>query len=246
MWKNIGYDQCLSFINCQVRPGKAGGRRVSVGRPTVTISRLTGAGARTVASKLADYLQLRAPGECLWTVFDRNLMERVLEDHHLPKRLADFLPEAHQSMIRDALEELLGLHPSHWTVVQQTAETILRLAQMGGVILVGRGASIITRKLDNVFHVRLVGALETRLARVRAVHDLDHDTALAFIQKEDSGRRRYLKDHYAHDIDNPLLYHLVINTDRIGCEEAARLIGDEVVRRFPPERHRAPDNVGSG
>ena len=28
-----------------------------------------------------------------WTIFDRNLVERVLEDHDLPARLAKFMPE---------------------------------------------------------------------------------------------------------------------------------------------------------
>ena len=57
----------------------------------------------------------------------------------------------------------MGLHPSSWTLVQQTNATILQLAQMGNVILVGRGATVITSKLNNVFHVRLVGSLEKRI-----------------------------------------------------------------------------------
>ncbi len=237
MWKNIGYEQCLSFINCQLRPG--GSRVRAAVRPAITISRLAGSGGRTIASKLAEYLQTHAPVDCPWTVFDRNLLEKVLEDHHLPKRMADLMPENHKPMLGDMLEELLGVHPASWTLVQQTAETILRLARMGYVILVGRGANIITSKLENVLHVRLVGSLEKRAEQARQVYEFDKKSALEWIHKQDKGRRRYLSEHFGKDIDDPLLYHMVINTDRVSYDDAARLIGNEVIHRFHLERQVA-------
>lgn len=183
---------------------------------------MTGSGGRTVAAQLAEYLQSHVPGHCHWTVFDRNLMEKVLEDHHLSKHIAEFLPEKHKSMLADAVEELLGLHPSSWTLVQQTTETILHLAQMGYVILVGRGANVVTRELENVFHVRLVGSLEKRTERVQQVYDLGQFDALEFLKNEDKGRKRYLKEHFGKDIDDPSLYHLVINTDRVRITRPCR------------------------
>lgn len=235
MWRNIGYEQCLSYINCQLRPG-AGRSGVQISNPpSITISRMAGAGGRTIASNLVTYLQQRAPADCHWTVFDRELLEKVLEDHRLPKRMADYMPENHKSMLGDMLEELLGLHPSAWTIVQHTAETILRLAHMGHVILVGRGANIITRSLERVFHIRLIGSLERRIERVEQVYGLERKNAIEFIQLQDKGRRRYIKDNFGKDIDDPLLYHLVLNTDLVSADDATRLIGDEVIHRFPVE-----------
>ncbi len=235
MWKNIGIEKCLSFINCQLRPESAGGPPRPAVRPAVTISRMTGAGGRTVAAKLAEYLQVHAPGSCEWTVFDRNLMEKVLVDHHLPQRIAEYVPENHKSYLGDTLEELLGLHPSSWSLIQQTAETIWHLAHLGHVILVGRGATVITAKLPNVFHVRLVGSLEARLEQAQRVYHIDRAAALEMIKTEDRGRRRYLKEHFGKDVDDPLLYNLIVNTDRIPHNEAARLIGDAVVHAFQLE-----------
>jgi len=230
MWKNIGYEQCLSFISCQLRPGGPAGFVQPV-RPAVTISRMTGSGGRTVASELVEYLRPRSPAD-RWTVFDRNLIEKVLEEHHLPKRIAEFMPENHKPLIGDALEEILGLHPDSWTLVHQTAETILRLAKIGNVILVGRGANVITAGLKNAFHVRLIGSLAKRVERVEEVYDLDRRDAARFIHKQDKGRARYLKEHFGKQIDDPLLYHLTINTDHTGYTEAARVIGEAVIRRF--------------
>lgn len=232
MWKNIGYEQCLSFINCQLSPARTSSRVGSLIRPAITISRMEGAGGRTIASQLGEYLQSQAPAECQWTIFDKQLIERALEDHHLPRRIAEFMPENHRSMITDMMEELLGLHPSSWTLAHQTMETIMHLAKMGNVILLGRGASVIASKLENAFHVRLIGSLEKRVERVQKAYKLDQRSALEFIHKEDKGRRRYLKEFFDRDIDDPLLYHLIINTDRTPYEDVTKLIGDEVIRRF--------------
>lgn len=238
MWKNIGLEQCLSFINCQLGSVPRGGGASPI-KPSITISRMAGAGGRTVAAQLAEYLQTKVPQPAPWTVFDRKLVEQVLEDHHLSQRVAGYMPENHKPMLADIFEELLGLHPSAWTLFHQTAETILRLAQMGNVILLGRGASVITSRLDSIFHVRLVGSLEKRVARVQLAYAFDRPTAIEFVNREDKGRRRYLKENLHEDIDNPLLYDLMINTDRIQCETTARLIGDEVIRRFQLDRYEA-------
>ena len=108
----------------------------------------------------------------------------------------------------------------------------MHLAQMGYVILVGRGGNVITGTLPNAFHVRLVGSLEKRIGHAQEVRNLDRQAALEWVKKEDMGRRRYVKENYDKDIDDPLLYHLVLNTDLIHYNDAARLIGDEVIKRF--------------
>ena len=240
MLHNIGYEKCLSFINYQLSPSARSSVEPQV-KPAITISRLTGAGGHSVAGKLAEYLQANVPGHAPWTVFDRQLVEKVLEDHHLSKRVAEYMPENHRSMLTDMFEELLGLHPSDWTLVHQTVETILKLADMGNVILVGRGAAVVTSKLDNVFHVRLVGSIEKRTEQVQKIYGYDRKTAIKFINREDKGRKRFLKEHFEEDAENPLLYDLGINTDRISYDEAARLIGDEVIRRFHLDRREVTE-----
>ncbi len=231
----VALEKCRSFVSSLLKGKNKPEQMQRFLRqgPAVTISRQTGSGSSVVAEKLADYLQAQAPGpHCAWTVFDRNLVEQVLEEHNLPRKLAQFMPEEHLSFIQDAMEELVGLHPSTWTLVHQTAETILHLAQVGHVILVGRGASRITAKTPNAFHVRLVGSLERRVAHVAKLYRYDLEKALQFVRKTDRGRRRYLRENFSFDADDPLSYHLVINTDRIAYEEAARIIGEAALRHF--------------
>jgi cytidylate kinase len=232
---SIGLDRCLSFINTQLRNGKATNVLKHEGHiRAVTISRQAGCGATAVAERLAGLLQAQTPGdEAHWTVFDKNLVERVLEEHHLPQRFARFMPESWSSEIQDTLDELFGLHPPSWILVRQTAETILRLAKLGNVIIIGRAANIITAKLDSVFHVRLVASLENRIKHIQENDHVDRKAAVEFIEREDKGRKRYLRKHYHKDINDPLVYHLVINTDLIGYDAAAQLIGKMVKEKRP-------------
>ena len=231
MSSEIGAERCLSFINAQLRNGAARNGERGDGRiKAVTISRQAGCGATEVAQRLAEHLQTRTPEvEPHWTVFDKNLVEKVLEEHNLPQRLAKFMPESWTSEVADTIDELFGLHPPSWVLVRQTAETILRLAKLGNVIIVGRGANIITGRIDSVFHVRLVASVQSRVRRVQQSGGLGREAALEFIEREDRGRKRYVRKHYGKDVNDPLLYHLVINTDLIGYGRTAQLIGAMVV-----------------
>jgi cytidylate kinase len=202
----------------------------SLHRFAVTISRQTGSGAHAVGEMLAKYLQGQSPkGSSPWRLFDRDLAEKVLEDHNLPRRYTRFMPEDRVSEVAETMDELFWAHPPSSSLVRQTAETILRLAQEGNVILIGRGANVVTSKLDHVLHVRLVASLENRVAQIQKVQAVGRDAALEFIRKEDLGRRRYLKKYFNEEVDNPLLYHLVLNTDLVPYDRTARMIGDAVL-----------------
>lgn len=239
------FDRCLSFINCQLLAD----RQLHSAEPTfpiraVTISRQAGCGALAVAQQLAEYLQARTPATMApWTVFDRNLVAKVLEDHNLPQRLAKFMPEDWISDIQDTLDELFGLHPPSWLLVRQTAETILRLAKLGNAIIIGRAANVITARMEQVFHVRLVAPLERRSQHIQVAEQLDPKSALEFIREQDNGRKRYLRKYYQKDISNPLLYHLVINTDLLPYAKAARIIRDAVLNGGVTNAVRAGTDV---
>ena len=223
-------NECLSFISSQLGTENKPGLPPVKFRPGITISRQVGSGAMVIANELATYLQNHSPAPCHWSVFDRNLVEKVLEDHKLPKEIAKFMPEDHVSAIQDAVEEMLGLHHSSRTLWQQTAETILRLAEFGHVILVGRGSNAITAHMKNIFHVRLIAPLELRVQRIMARQNLDEKAALEYVEHHDRGRQRYVRDHFHRAIDDSLLYDLVINTARLPNKMVARIIGDTVLQ----------------
>lgn len=199
--------------------------------PAITISREAGAGAMTVGGLVAKILDQRCPGEppCPWAVFERSLVEKILQDHKLPATLERFMPEDAVFPLNDAVETLLGLHPSSWTLVEHTTQTIRRLATMGNVILVGRGSNIISAHLPHVFHVRLVAPLRERVRQVEKYYQVKPAEAAQMVQDLDEGRRRYVRQYFRTDIGDPLQYHLTINTAHTGFQKAARIIANLVI-----------------
>ena len=214
--------KCRSYIESQsaVRPAK-----LPPFYPSVTISRQAGAGGVVVARMLAAFMEgARKKTEPAWTLFDRELVRQILADNHLPGALERFYLEDVKSRLESTVEELLGLHPSPAAMVEQTSKTIIKLARKGHSIIVGRGANVITRGLDNMIHVRLVAPLDFRLQHVKGFYNLSTSEALAFINRADRARTRYLRQYFSRKIEDPLLYDLVINTATTGLETAAGLI----------------------
>ena len=197
--------------------------------PIVTLSREAGAGAGTVAMLLAELLNARQEkGTPPWTVFDKNLVEKALEDHSLPGEVKRFMPEDVSPLMTDTVEELLGLHPSAWTLVQHTTETILRLAHLGNVILIGRGANIITANMPRTVHVRLVAPVDARARHLSKHQGLTHKEALDYIQHHDRARSRYVQRYFDAAIDDPAIYTMVLNTARLTFQDSAHLIAEVV------------------
>lgn len=194
-------------------------------QPFVTLSRQAGAGAESVAKLLADKLNARGAQDAQpWVVFDKNLISKVLEDQSLPGEIAGLVKEDKDTTIRALVGELLGLHPSMWTIFHHTSDTILKLARIGRCIIVGRGGNIITAKLKHGVHVRLVATESVRLAHLKAHFNMDDKTAQKYLHDEDTGRRRYIKTNFEKDIEDPLLYDAVLNTGLLGFERTAEIL----------------------
>ena len=202
--------------------------------PCITVSRECGSGSGIIDELLKDILQQNQSEEYgKWEIFDKNIIEKILEDHQLPERLGKLFREERKSSITYMMNELLGLQPSTYTLLHKTVQTILQLAQMGNVIIVGRAATIITEHLHNAFHIRLVAPLEDRIKRVMDYYRLGRKDAIDKIKSDDISRMEYMRDNFHKDINDPLLYHMVINTHLLNYTEAAKTIASAVINKFP-------------
>jgi hypothetical protein len=226
------YEKCKRYIVTHTQKRETSSIKREL-YPCITISRQTGSGAKPVCENLIRAMDSYSEPEGVkWAFFDRNLIEKVLEDNKLPKQISEFMKEEKYKHVNSAVYELLGLKPAEWTLIHRTTDTILQLARMGHVVIVGRGASVITAKLTNAFHVRLVASIEKRVEHMTALLELNEKEALNHIKKEDDNRRKYIKSYFNADIDDPLLYHLVLNTDLLTHAGAANLIAEAVVQKF--------------
>jgi len=226
------YERCKQYIESHTKKEELPGSKKPL-YPAITISRQTGAGAKPVCEKLIQILdEYSLPEGVKWGYFDKDLIEKVLKDHNLPARISNYMVEDKYHHVTAAVHELLGLKPSDWSIIHKTTETILQLARMGNVIIVGRGGNVITAKLKNTFHVRLIASLEKRIEHICELMNMDKKEAEQYVKKQDELRKDYIKTYFHKDIEDPLLYHMIVNTDLLTHEGAAYLIAEAVVLKF--------------
>lgn len=200
--------------------------------PFITLSREAGAGASTLGQLLIPMLneEFGRDGQS-WMFLDKNLLHFALTSHHLPERLAEFLPEDRVSETKAIIGELVGLHPPLWELEHQIGETILQLARSGRVIFAGRAAHLITRTLPGGFHIRLVAGKETRIMRLMERQSCDRTAAGNLVGELDQARRRFVRQYFGADIDDPHTYDIVINTDRLPPAAVAAIVAEGLRQR---------------
>jgi len=215
------------FLKGEAPPSKPGPGLV----PSVTVSRQAGSRGDRIVPLLAEFLRVHetSPRQG-WAYFDQELVARVLEDHELPPSIGEYMPEDVKSPLVGAIEEMLQLHPSEWTLFQDTAITIRKLCRMGGAIIVGRGGNFVAADLPNTFHVRLIGSVSRRQEYLQDRDGLPPAKALRRLRETDRARERYVRQHLQVDVADPTHHHLVVNTDDLDDGVAAELIGLAVTR----------------
>jgi len=223
------FEKCRAYVTSAA--DSRADARLTAPLPAITLSRQVGARGRTIAKLLVQHLGQEDPiKEPPWTLFDKNLIHRVLDDHHLPRQLEKFMTESHVNELQNTINEIVGLHPSLWDLHEKMGDTIVRLLSAGHSIIVGRGACVVGAGLRNVLNVRLVGSLKQRLLHMERVFNLSEHEAAERLRTDDRDRRKYFKSHYGREIDDPELYHLVINTDLLDEEQIVRIIANAAQR----------------
>jgi cytidylate kinase len=192
--------------------------------PLVTISRQAGAGGEEIAFRAAEILTDVTLGQDPWIVVDKNLADSVIEDHHLPTRIARFFTDEQTLSIEEHIEGILGISVPGATMIEKMTQTVIRLARIGHVIFVGRAARVITARFPRAVHVRVIGSFDRRAERLAETTPCSWDKAAEEVRKLDEQRRHFISHYFRTDVDDPAHYDLIFNTDRVSIEESARLI----------------------
>ena len=202
--------------------------------PCLTISRQCGINTDKIGNLLVKYFNKRKKEEMGdWAIFDKNLIDKVLNDNDLPERLNKFMTEEKISTMNSMLGELLKVHPPILKLLHKTSSTIFKLAELGNVIIVGRGGNLVTAGLKNTFHIRLVAPQNRRIDEVQKILDISKKDAEKMINHEDKIREEYFQKHFHKDINDPLLYHVVLNVDNFEIDTLIKIIAEMVILKFP-------------
>ncbi len=176
----------------------------------ITISRQMGSQGDELAQQVAQQLG--------WRWVSRELINRAA--------LAAGAPQVALAEIDEL--DFFHLHPSakEWQAYQKQVEHfILDLANEGNVVIVGRGGQIVLREHSDVLHVRVIAPFETRVAWLQQKKNLPAESAQARLEKSDRRRGRYLQRSYKANLNDPALYHLIINSGLLDLSQAVNLVG---------------------
>jgi cytidylate kinase len=107
---------------------------------------------------------------------------------------------------------------------QYVAATIQEMAARDDIVLVGLASAIILAGMPHTLRARVTAPEERRAQRVAQAQRLEPMDALERVRQSDRERDSRVRFLYHADLENPLVYDLVINTDRLDVEEGARLV----------------------
>jgi hypothetical protein len=195
-------------------------------RPFVTISRQAGAGGRTLATALVDHLNRTDAGELPWTAWDDELVERVARERDLPPERVAALEGRQPTWLEEALGGLAMASnaPAEATVFRGMAMSVRALAELGRVVIVGRGAVFMTGDLPGGVHVRLVAPVAARVSSTAAERRLSPAAAAEWVRETDRARAAFYRRHWPGGALNPEAFTMTLNTAALSLDRQARAI----------------------
>jgi cytidylate kinase len=214
--------------------------------PFVTISRQAGAGGRTLARALAERLNYVDPGDHPWAAWDRELVEKVAAEQHIPAALIESLESQgpRRSVFQDFLASLSAERDAadfdEFKVYRAVARAVRALARAGRAIVVGRGGVYATRDLPGGVHLRLVAPLPDRVARMAGVLGVTEEQAGREVRKIDRQREEFHRRYGGGGALLPELFTLTLNTAAL---TEAQMV--DCVLPLVPRTPHAPSDAGA-
>ena len=176
----------------------------------IALTQEMGSLAKDVADRLAADLGLQ--------VMRHEVVDHVSSRMHVPTSLINRLREGKAGAIE-------RLRADRASLAVYVTEELLEVAERGDVVLRGWGATCLLRTVPHVVCVRVTRPFAQRVAWLREQLGADD---IAFVEEEirRSDRAHAARMHAQFGVTwgDPLLYDLVLNTDRLSVETCARQI----------------------
>lgn len=205
----------------------------------ITISRQYGSGGTEVARRVATMLG--------YQYLDKQVIAKAAAEAGLSdQEVLDFREESTEA--RNFLERLLTPGPPPAATMalravashQDTAHTLelldtekclnlIRSAiyaeyKLGKAVIVGRGGQAVLQGLPGALHVLIHAAMPTRILRIQEMDNIGMEEAYHSALQHDKMTSRYLDRVFGVRWEDPLLYHLILNTSKWSIQQAAEII----------------------
>lgn len=194
----------------------------------LTISRQFGAGGITLGQMISDRLG--------YTFADTEIIQEVAREANVsPHWVESFEKEAgsklsrmissmvSQKWIDRVLKDERG-YLDEQIYLDYLVLIIAKMADENDVVILGRGSQYILSDHPDAFHVLLVNEFENRVQFMIDRYQFSKKKATQVVMNEDRRRTNLYRKLGKKDYDNPGLYHLVLNMNRLNLKQAENLI----------------------
>ena len=176
----------------------------------ITISRKIGSGGRRIAQMVANTLELE--------LFD----DLRLQQEASKLGISDDDIKGMDEKAPGFFDQILSKKPQMY--IEFMEALVYEVARKGSGVIIGHGSQFLLRDFDCALHVFIQTAEASRIDEFKNRHNLSREAAGKLVRKDDNERAGFFRFAYQLDINDPQLYDLVINMQKMSAATAARLI----------------------
>jgi len=193
-------------------------------QPVLTVSRQRGSGGTILAERLAQRFA--------YTLLHRDIIDRICASSGYKRRIIESLDGHARPQLQPWFESVVqGSYVDASDYVKALLEVIYSISELGGVVVVGRGANFIIGH-GRGFHIRVVAPREVRVRNLVTREGMSERDARREIEKCDHERDAWVRQVFGRSADDPLAYDLVVNHLSISMESATSLVAAAAQEKF--------------
>jgi cytidylate kinase len=178
--------------------------------PVIALTQGMGSLAQDIAEQLAAELQI--------ATLQHEVAERVAEKMHVSRSLINRLRGGKAGTLE-------RLRTDRHAMALYTAEEVLEAAARGNVVIRGWGATQLLRPVPHVPCIRVMRPFEHRVQWLMEQIDTDdRSLAEAEIRRSDHANASRMHEQFGVTWNEPVLFDLVLNTDRLSVDSCVQLI----------------------
>ena len=163
--------------------------------------------------------------EKLSNILEKSAFAGAVGDPHFGPGAAAFLTHEYEDLTADKNKEKYHLDDTEYS--EGIHQTVLQLAELGSIVIVGRGANIILKDDPRVLRIGLIANEVDRINRIVNFEKVTYNDAKQIMINRDAARIQFFKKIFnIDDPDNRFNYHAIINTSEMNFDLATDIIID--------------------
>lgn len=204
--------------------------------PVITISRLYGCPAKTVAKELSERLTDKAIAQGIkdieWGFITKEIMNESAKELEMdPSKIKYVFDYEKKGLIDDILSAHSNKYYKSDRKIRNTIAKVIRnMAREGHVVIVGRGGVAITHDIPRSLHINLEAPLEWRKIRIAEKFDISLEEAEQAIRETDKNRKQF-REYFEGRNTDYTQFDLTINCMTLSVKEITAIIIKAVEER---------------